>query len=100
MRSRFSVSVARRLPAFSRMDRTADAAKFTGETLAWFEQGEVLAANEISTAAALNARRRRTRLAFGFIVACTLLGAAGALGASYLGLLSLELPWGLSLPWQ
>ena len=82
------------------MDRTADAANFTGETLAWFEQGEVIAANEISTAAELNAQRRRTRLAFGVVVVFALLGIAGVLGASYLGLLSLELPWGLSLPWQ
>ncbi len=75
------------------MDRPADAAKFTGQTLAWFEQGEALAASEVATAAELRARRGRVRIALGIVVVCAILGFAAVLVARHYGL-TFELPLG------
>jgi hypothetical protein len=89
------------------MQRTVDAANFTGQTLAWFEEGEVLAASERAAAAepTLYIRRRRSHPFFTALVVLmvlALLGFAGILAADYFGIaLPFELPWEIKkLPWN
>jgi hypothetical protein len=83
-------------------NRTA-AANFTQQTLAWFQQGEDLE-NHAREAAArrearLQARRGRLRAAAGIVVLLLLAGMLAFLIACQLGY-TLELPWGLSLPFD
>ncbi len=83
------------------MDRPADAARWTGQTLAWFDEGEAIAESERRTASELTARRRgRAGTFFAVLILLAILGAAGALAARHLGLVSFDLPWGLTLPWE
>jgi hypothetical protein len=74
------------------MDRSFDAAKFTGETLAWFEEGEQAAANELALAAELDAEPGRWRWAFRVVAVSTIIGIAAFLVARHFEL-SFQLPW-------
>jgi hypothetical protein len=82
------------------MDRSVDAARFTRQTLTWFEEGELLAASERATAAELTAQRGRAGFAVGVLIALALLGCAAVLAARHFGLVAFELPWGLTFPWE
>lgn len=91
----------------ARMHRTVDAANFTGQTLAWFEEGEVLAASERAAAAdpTLHIRRRRRRhpfrTAFVVLTVFAVLGFAGVVAADQMGVaLPFEVPWDVQLPWS
>jgi hypothetical protein len=81
------------------MDRTSDAASFTGETLAWFDEGEQLAASERAAVAEQPAARRRFVRALGVLFALAIAGFAGVLVARHFGL-TIELPVDLRLPWE
>jgi len=80
------------------MDHTRDATGFTGETLAWFDEGEELAALERDEAAEGLHSRRRVGLAVGVLVALAIAGFAAVLIARHYGLI--DLPAELRLPWD
>lgn len=81
------------------MEHDVDAAKFTGQTLAWFDEGEAQAESERATAA----ERAGDRGGFGrfllILLVLAALGFGGVLVARELGY-AVELPWELSLPWE
>ena len=78
------------------MDHTRDAASFTGQTLAWFDQGEEAAASERDAAAEQDAAGRRLWPVLVFLLALALVGFAAVLLASHYGLI--DLPAELRLP--
>jgi ferric-dicitrate binding protein FerR (iron transport regulator) len=80
------------------MDRTRDAASFTGQTLAWFEAGEEAAASERDEAAEQAAPARRLWRALAFLVVLAIAGFAAVLLARHYGLI--DLPADVSLPWE
>jgi ferric-dicitrate binding protein FerR (iron transport regulator) len=90
---------ARPLLLSTAMDQTRDAASFTGQTLAWFDQGEAQAAMECETAAERPVPRRRVRRAVGFLLVIAIAGLGGVLVARHYGV-PIDLPADLRLPWE
>jgi hypothetical protein len=81
------------------MDHDADAAKFTGQTLAWFDEGEAQAASERDTIAELRGEPSRLGRFLVVLVLLAAVGFASVLVAQRLGFAA-SLPWELSLPWE
>lgn len=78
------------------MTRSSSVGNFTGETLAWFREGEEL---EVGTRTVPDevARPGRLRVALQLVLLVALLGVLAALVAPQFGL-ALDLPW--EIPWE